>query len=249
LSPSIHVENIQFIYPAPPAYVAWLMGQGRRRVEALKDVSLHVSASECVSLMGSNGAGKTTLLKIILGILRPTRGTARILGLSPGDFETRRKVGLSNSDERSFYWRLTVRQNLAFFGRLWGLRGSQLEDRIDLIARDLDMEDLLSLRFGKLSTGMRQKAAIARALIHDPEVLLLDEPTRSLDPLAAATFRRLLKSHVLAGRATLIATHQIEEARELSSRCIVLSRGSMVHDGAIPGMDELEALLSTGRRP
>jgi ABC-2 type transport system ATP-binding protein len=201
----------------------------------LREVSLDVPAGALVGLLGPNGAGKTTLLKILAGLILPTAGTARI-----GDWDTRadeRKVksalGFVTSDERSFYWRLTGRQNLRFFGSLQALHGRVLEERIRYLLQRLELEEPADKPYGDYSSGMKQRLAMARALLHDPPVLLLDEPTRSLDPISAKHLRRFIAEelHGREGKTLLLATHNLPEAEQLCERVAVLSGGRILAAG------------------
>jgi ABC-2 type transport system ATP-binding protein len=202
---------------------------------ALQAVSLEVSAGSIVGLLGPNGAGKTTLLKILAGLILPTAGTARVGGWDTRADERKVKgaLGLMTSDERSFYWRLTGRQNLRFFGSLHGLHGRTLEERIRYLLHRLELEEPADKPFGDYSSGMKQRLAMARALLHDPPVLLLDEPTRSLDPISAKHLRRFIADelHGREGKALLLATHNLPEAEQLCERVAVLSGGRILAAG------------------
>jgi len=243
MSGAVRLDAVRFTYPVAPAPLRLLMGAGRPAVEVLAGVSFSLAQGERACLMGPNGAGKTTLLKLLLGALVPSGGSIALLGGVPGDGAVRRKVGLAHTDERSFYWRLTVLENLLFFGRLWGMTAADATRRASELAGSLEMEGLLTVPFARLSTGQRQKAVLARALLHRPELVLLDEPTRSLDAHAAARFRALLAGPAFAGRTLLVATHSPAEAAELAPRCLVLGGGLLRHDGPAPSAPALEALL------
>ncbi len=240
------VRSLSFVYPSLPMGLGWLAGMQRRSVPVLEGVSFKLGEGERACVMGSNGAGKSTLLKIILGFLDPSRGSVEVFGENLSRREIARRTGFVHPDERSFYWRLTVRQNLAFFGGLWGMAPGEARDRVVEISKILNMEEWMDRLFSDLSTGMRQKVAIARALIHDPPILVMDEPTRSLDPPSAARFRSWLKSPVFAGRTMLIATHNPYESRELAGHCLVLRGRKLVWDGAPLGEKALFAAMEGG---
>lgn len=210
------------------------MGGKARSVTALENVSFSMAPGEKVCLMGKNGAGKTTLLKIVMGLLSTGRGKIEVFGMSPLEKEARRMIGFSQSDERSFYFRMTVRENLLFFGGIWGIESAPLKRKVEEISRQLSVTDFLDEPFAQLSSGMKQRVSIARSMLHDPSLLLLDEPTRSLDAVAQEELRALLGSSIFAGRTVLVATHNLEEASEISPRCIILRKGGMVLDGAPP---------------
>jgi ABC-2 type transport system ATP-binding protein len=219
------------------------MGMGGGSGEVLRGLSFLIRAGERVSLMGANGAGKSTLLKLFLGILPPLRGEVRVCGVPASELRARESLGFVHPDERSFYWRLSVRENLRFFGTLWGVHPESLRARVEGAARDLRMEELLGRPFGELSTGQRQRVAIARALLREPPVLLMDEPTRSLDPAAANRLHELLQGPALGGRTLLVATHSLAEANAVAARCLVLRDGGVVHDGAPPAGPDLHSML------
>ncbi len=203
----------------------WFPHRTTAAPSVLSNVAFGVSRGETVVVLGENGAGKTTLLKIIAGLARPDAGHVRILGYDgiASSAALRRRVAYAGG-ERGFYFRLTVRENLAFFSALDGLRSRERADRIVDVARAVDIESDLDRRFADLSSGIRQRLSIARALIADPDVLLLDEPTRALDPPHASKLRLFVRE-TLAGRrgkSIIVATNLIDEALELGDRIAVL---------------------------
>lgn len=199
-----------------------------RKVEALRGVDLGVPFGETVALLGPNGAGKTTLLRILGTTVLPDRGTALVAGhdveRDPG--AVRRSVGLMLGDERSWYWRLSGRKNLEFFAVLHGLRRRAAAQRARELLEELQLADAADRRFDGYSSGMRARLSLARALISEPPVLLLDEPTRNLDPAATADFHETLAE---LGRwrktAVLLATHDLHEAAEVAHRTLALVAG------------------------
>lgn len=228
--PVIKIERISKTFPTP----LWRLKQFLRRstkppVQALSEVSFNVHAGEIFGLIGRNGAGKTTLAKIIATLVQPTSGTVKVSGFDSvhDDEKVRAQVGLATAEERSFYWRLTVEQNLMFFARLYGLNDMLARRRIIELVEQFELKELVSRRFGELSTGNKQRMAFARAMLAKPPVLLLDEPTRSLDPLAAARMRALINS--LAGGnppvTILLTSHNLTEVEELCARIAIISRG------------------------
>ena len=193
--------------------------------DVFSNVTFAVAAGEIVAVLGENGSGKTTLLKIIAGLARPDAGDVRLLGENGIDPppSLRRRVAYSGG-ERGFYFRLTARENLAFYGALDGLSPRKRAERIASVASIVDIEGDLDRRFADLSSGTRQRLAIGRALIADPEVLLLDEPTRALDPRHASELRTFVRD-VLSrrlGKTIIVATNLIEEALELGDRIALL---------------------------
>lgn len=196
-------------------------------VEALRDISLEIEEGEIFGLIGRNGAGKTTLTKIIATLVQPTSGTVSVGGFDSvrDDVRVRSLVGLATAEERSFYWRLTAQQNLLFFARLYGMNDQTAKKRIAGLFEKLDLEELAKRRFSDLSTGNKQRLAVARALLSDPPILLLDEPTRSLDPLAAANMRKIIEA--LEGVSILLTSHNLSEIEELCGRVAIISAGSI----------------------
>ncbi len=207
------------------------------RVTALLDLSLETRSGEIFGVLGPNGAGKTTLLKILAGLVLPTTGRALVGGIDVAgdDRAVRRSIGFVTSDERSFYWRLTGRENLDFFARLYGLGASGARRVSADLLREMDMESIADRPFMSYSSGMKQRLAIARALLHDPPVLCLDEPTRSLDPIAAKHLRRFVIDRLNRerGKTVLLATHNLPEAEEMCGRLVVLDRGRVLRKGSV----------------
>ena len=227
---AISIQNVSKTYPVPLAGVRQRFRiRSRAPVEALKEVSFDVREGEIFGLIGRNGAGKTTLTKIVATLVQPTKGVVKVAGFdSVRDEErVRAQVGLASAEERSFYWRLTVEQNLTFFSRLYGLGARDAARRIEELVELFELTELRRRRFGELSTGNKQRMSVARALLNSPPVLLLDEPTRSLDPLAAARMRELIGSLSRGARrvTVLLTSHNLAEVEELCERVAVISRG------------------------
>jgi ABC-2 type transport system ATP-binding protein len=228
-SVAISIQNVSKTYPVPLAGLRrFFRLKTRAPVVALTRVSFDVREGEIFGLIGRNGAGKTTLAKIIATLVQPTEGSVVVRDSDSvrDEARVREQVGLSTAEERSFYWRLTVEQNLVFFARLYGL-GATTRSRITELLELLELEELRRRRFGELSTGNKQRMAVARALLNSPPVLLLDEPTRSLDPLAAASMRELVGRLARAERpvTVLLTSHNLAEVEELCDRVAVISRG------------------------
>ncbi len=218
------------------------------RITALDGLSLETRAGEIFGLLGPNGAGKTTFLKILAGLVLPTAGRALVGGADVARDEggVKRSIGFVTSDERTFYWRLSGRENLDFFARLYGLAASRARATSHALLAEMDMQGIADRPFMSYSTGMRQRLGIARALLHDPPVLCLDEPTRSLDPIAAKHLRRFVVERLNRerGKTVLLATHNLQEAEEMCGRLVVLDRGRILRLGSaaeitegLPGRD------------
>jgi ABC-2 type transport system ATP-binding protein len=197
-------------------------------VTAVDGIDMQVNPGELFGLLGPNGAGKTTLIKILCTLIAPTSGTARIAG-HPLSQESaiKRTIGLVVSDERSFYWRLSARNNLDFFASMVSLSGQQARQRVDEVLTAVDLTAVANRRFSDLSTGMRQRLAIARSLLHRPRLLFLDEPTRSLDPVATAHLHALIQELLRDGVTIVLTTHNLHEARALCDRIAVMHRGQI----------------------
>ncbi len=216
---------------------------------AVDDVTLSIPPGEVFGLLGQNGAGKTTLVRMITTLLLPTSGWARIDGLdvTRSARAVRSRIGLVNGDERSFYWRLTGRQNLDFFAALRHLDATATTAAIDRLASRLGMNEHLDRPFGTLSTGQRQALAIARGLLDQPSILIMDEPTRSLDPISAARLRQFVADVVVGelGRTVVLATHSMPEAEELCDRLAFIQDGRIVTTGTVA---ELRRTIGYGTR-
>ncbi len=205
-------------------------------VHALRGVDLRVAEGEIFALLGPNGAGKTTLLKILSSLVLPDEGTARVAGHDTiHENLVKRRLGLVNSDERSFYWRLTARQNLRFFARLYDVPGKRIDSRIDELLERVDMIEAADRPFSGYSSGMKQRIAIARALLHDPPILLMDEPTSSLDPASARALRRFVLDELNRrdGKTVVLASHNLREVEVLAHRVGILVAGTMRRIGTV----------------
>jgi ABC-2 type transport system ATP-binding protein len=239
MSVAILAENLTKVYVKRRSLLDLALRPFRRaeRVTALADLSLETRSGEIFGLLGPNGAGKTTFLKILAGLVLPTQGRAFVNGVDVArdDRAVKRSIGFVTSDERSFYWRLTGRENLDFFARLYGLDAAGARRASDDLLKEMDMDSVADRLFMSYSTGMKQRLAIARALLHDPPVLCMDEPTRSLDPIAAKHLRRFVIDRLnrQRGKTVLLATHNLSEAEEMCGRLVVLDRGRIVRQGSV----------------
>lgn len=195
---------------------------------ALRDISFSVEPGACMALLGRNGAGKTTLLRIMAGLSQPARGRIRVCGTDTRDRDTRREIGIIGHSI-SLYDELSAFENLRLFARMYGL-----EDAKGVVSHWLERTGLDRVRDGlvrEFSRGMRQRLAVARAFLHDPSVLLLDEPFTALDDRAIALLQSLLRDAIAEGRTIVLSTHQLREALELATHVTLLVRGRMAHTG------------------
>lgn len=242
---AIEVNDVEkhFVRPLPRLRRLLNLGLARGRaarfgprgpevVHALRGVSLRVHAGEIFGLVGRNGQGKTTLIKTTCGLVEPSAGTVRVFGHDTVRAlrEVKRRVGLVSADERSFYFRLSGRDNLSFFARLQGLDAREIAARTERLSDTFELTPMLDRPFQEYSSGNKQRLAIVRALLPDPPLLLLDEPTRSLDPISAEGLRRALRSWAAEGRdkTVLITTHNLAEIEQLCQRVAILSRGRVI---------------------
>ena len=207
----------------------------RPRAPVLQNVSLAVTEGEFFGLLGPNGAGKTTLFKMLATLVLPDEGTATVGGFDVVDEASKVRSVLAPviADERSLYWRLTAFQNLELFATLQGMRGAAIRARVTEVLDIVGLSDTKEKIVAAFSSGMKQRLLIARALVAQPRVLLLDEPTRSLDPISARAFRTFLRDEISGkqGCTVLLATHSADEVLELCTRVAVLDHGRLLATG------------------
>jgi ABC-2 type transport system ATP-binding protein len=207
---------------------------------ALDNIDLSVRRGEIFGLLGPNGAGKTTFMKVLSGLLLPDSGTAAVAGFDivKDSIEVRKRIGLVHGDERTFFWRLSVLENLRFYATLYRIPRGEADERIKQLLDLVGLADSTNTRMDRFSTGMKQRAAIARGLLNDPEILLMDEPTRTLDPVASRDIRNFIRERVTEGgrRTVLLATNLMAEGEQLCDRLAMVNRGQMCFAGTI---DEL----------
>jgi len=203
---------------------------------ALKDVSFALEKGRILGVLGLNGAGKTTLLKIISGLILPDQGSVSVNSWHPGvdDEKIKTFIGLTLSSERSFYWRLTGKQNLEFFAALYGLTPQQTRVKIKELFDYFEV-DYQDKRFDSYSAGMQQKFALMRPLLHDPALLLLDEPAKSIDYKTALHIRTLIKEKLVKGRGKTVVftTHNMDEAADFGDRFLILHKGRTLSYGTL----------------
>ena len=228
-APLVAIEGLQRSFEPEP--LRRLLRRKRAEpLHVLRGVDLTVDAGEWLGLIGDNGAGKTTLLKIIAGLILPSAGTVRVTGLEVASHgqAVRDAVGYVLADERSFHWRLTPRQNLRFFAALERLGSKEAEPRIEELLARLDLAENGDRPFYELSTGMRQRLAIARSLLRRPRVLLMDEPTRSVDAAHAEAVWPLVRAELEAvDGCAILVTHHREQAEAQCSRMTWLEQGTL----------------------
>jgi ABC-2 type transport system ATP-binding protein len=251
---AVSVENLEkYFPPVTSGWRALLRPMAKATVPALGGISLDVKPGEVLALVGANGAGKSTLLRILTTLLLPTRGRAEVCGFDVArePARVRRQLGYHTGADACLYARLSGRENLELFAGLNNMSRTDTLLRIAELTGLLGLEALLDRQVRTLSTGNIHRLGLARAMLHQPSVLILDEPTRSLDPLAAAEFRRFLLQRVVAehGTTVLFASHTLDEVEQLAGRIAVLDQGRMLICGTpssvktAAGMETLEGSL------
>ncbi len=229
MTPAIEVEKLSKQFEKPRG---WRRIARRPPVTAVKEVSFSVPRGELFGLLGPNGAGKTTLVKMLCTLILPTSGRATVNGFSlSDDAAIRAAVGLVVTDERSFYWRLPGRENLTFFAAMHNMFGRTAEQRVEEVLAAVDLTERAEDLFSSYSSGLKQRLAIARSLLHRPQILFLDEPSRSLDPVATQRLHELIRELVAQqGMTIFLITHDLAEAEKLCDRVAVM------HEGRIQAM-------------
>jgi sodium transport system ATP-binding protein len=203
--------------------------------KVLRGISFDALSGEIFGLLGPNGAGKTTTLRIICTLLAPDAGSVNVLGFDTreGPEEVRRRIGVVTADI-GVYPRLTARENIAFFAQLSGVPDAELNPKVDAVLERLDMGSFAKQRAESLSSGQRQKVAIGRAIVHDPPVLMFDEPTSNLDVLASREIREFMVESKGRGKCVIFSTHVMHDAERLCDRIIILHQGHVVAGGTTP---------------
>jgi ABC-2 type transport system ATP-binding protein len=221
------VEALRKSYDPPTGLVRLMVRTAsNRRVDALRGIDFSVDPGEIVGLVGPNGAGKSTLIKICASLVTPTSGRVFIDGFDTVEDPERvqRSLGLLLADERALYWRLSGRENLRFFGMMAGLERREAWRRADELLEQFDLMRRDGRVFG-YSSGMRVRLGLARALVANPRLLLLDEPSRSLDPIATAEFHLALRAVAAAGAAVVLSSHRLDEVETVCDRVLVIVDG------------------------
>jgi ABC-type multidrug transport system ATPase subunit len=262
LPTAIAVDSLHKSFPpARSGWRAFVQPFEKPTAVALAGVSFEVRQGEALALLGANGAGKSTLLRILATLLLPSSGTATVAGhhTAHEPAAVRRLLGYHAGTDHGFYPRLTGRENLLFFGRLNHLPHRAASVRINQLSEQFHLIEALDRQVRTLSTGTVQRLSLLRALLHQPRVLLLDEPTRSLDAIAAVHFRRFLKTHLLARGDTslLFASHTLPEVELLADRIAILDEGRLLACDSLAALKQrtgaatLEEvfLRLTGRNP
>lgn len=207
-------------------------------VFAVRDVSFSAARGEIIGLIGENGAGKSTLLRMMATMLSPSSGSVRICGYdaaAEGE-AVRRSIGILFGQSGGLYERLSARENILYFARLNGMEKGDAERRLTQICSLLDMEDFLDRRAGTFSTGMRQKTLIARSIIHDPEVLMLDEPSSGLDVTAARNIHGFIEQYKGLNKTIVFSSHDLHTVERIADRVLLLHKGRLLNHETVAGV-------------
>ena len=226
---AVAVSGLTKIFPVP---------FHRQSIVAVRDLDLRVEAGEVYGLLGPNGSGKSTTLKVILGLVSPTRGRTEIFGRDSSLVDSREAVGFL-PENPYFYKYLTGEETLRFFGKLCGLSGAQLRKRIDELLALVGLTGARRRRLGTYSKGMLQRIGLAQALIHEPRLVVLDEPTAGVDPAGSRDIRNLIVDLKRRGITVLLSSHLLTQAQEICDRVGILANGVLVREGRL---DELIAI-------
>ncbi len=202
------------------------------KIEAVKGISFEVRDGEITGLLGPNGAGKTTTLRMLYSLLPPDKGEIRIDGLDPtrDAMAIKRTLGVV-PDSRGLYTRMSAHENIAYYGELHGMSRGDIKQRIKELVDTLDMSDFIDRRTEGFSQGQRVKVAIARAMIHKPQTVLLDEPSNGLDVMSTRALRRYILDLKNAGQSVILSTHIMQEVAALCDRIVIIANGQIAADG------------------
>lgn len=215
------------------------------KLRAVDHLDLRVEAGQVYGLLGPNGSGKSTTIKILLGLLEPTAGECTLFGVESRRVEARRDVGYL-PESPYFYRHLTGRELVRFYAQMCGMRGKVLATRVEEVLATVGMADAASRRVGTYSKGMLQRVGLAQALVHDPRMLILDEPTAGVDPVGAAAISELILKLKAQGKTVLITSHLLGQIEDICDRVAILDRGKLILEGAVQdlvGRADRQALI------
>lgn len=204
----------------------------RRQVVALRGLNLDIAAGQVYGLLGPNGSGKSTTLKILLGLVTPSSGTSEIFGSSSSSVSSRIDVGFL-PENPYFYKFLTGQETVCFYGKLCGLSGASLKKRVAELLELVGLQDAGSRRIGGYSKGMLQRIGLAQSLVHDPRLLILDEPTAGVDPAGSRAIRELILALKSRGKTILLTSHLLEQVQDVCDRIGILAKGHLVREGTL----------------
>jgi ABC-2 type transport system ATP-binding protein len=229
-TPAISIQNLTKVYPIPFK---------REKVTAVRDLSLAVEPGQVYGLLGPNGSGKSTTMKIVLGLVTPTAGKTEIFGRDSTTVESREDVGFL-PENPYFYKFLTGAETMAFFGKLCGLRGAKLRERTKELLALVGLENAADRRLGGYSKGMLQRIGLAQAMVQEPRLLVLDEPTAGVDPAGSREIRDLILDFKKRGITVLLCSHLLGQVQEICDRIGILHQGVLVREGRLGDLISIE---------
>lgn len=221
--PAVRIRDLKKVFPVPLR---------RRQVTALRGLSLDIPAGHVYGLLGPNGSGKSTTLKILLGLVTPTSGTSEIFGVPSSEVKSRTDVGFL-PENPYFYKFLTGAETISFHGKLCGMGGRSLRDRVTELLKLVGLQDAGDRRISGYSKGMLQRIGLAQAMVHDPRLLILDEPTSGVDPAGSRQIRDLILRLKERGKTVLLTSHLLEQVQEVCDRVGILAKGELVREGSL----------------
>jgi ABC-2 type transport system ATP-binding protein len=229
-TPAVEVENLTKVFS---------LGLGKEYVVAIDNLSFRVDAGEVYGLIGPNGSGKSTTMKVVLGLMAPSKGEARVFGLDSGDIRARNEIGFL-PENPYFYKHLTGAETLRFYGKLCGMRGRNLEHRVSELLKLVDLETAATRRLAGYSKGMLQRIGLAQALVQNPRLVILDEPTAGVDPIGSRQIRDLILRLRDEGFTVFLCSHLLEQVQEVCDRVGILFRGRMRREGRLEELISIE---------
>lgn len=236
-TPAVEVENLTKIFP---------LSLRREYLVAVQNLSFTVGAGEVYGLIGPNGSGKSTTMKVILGLMKATRGSTRIFGIDSRDMRSRYRVGFL-PENPYFYKHLSGKETLHFYGKLCGLKKKELRERTTELLAMVDLEGAANRRLGGYSKGMLQRIGLAQAMIQRPQLVILDEPTAGVDPSGSRKIRDLILQLKADGIAVILCSHLLEQVQEVCDRVAIMQEGKMLKEGALDELiaveDEVELVM------
>ncbi len=229
--PAVEVKNLTKVFST---------GLSKNYVVAVDNLSFEVAAGEVYGLIGPNGSGKSTTMKVVLGLMAASKGSAKVFGLDSGDIQARNEIGFL-PENPYFYKHLSGEETLKFYGKLCGLKGSELKDRIVELLQLVDLEGAAKRRLGGYSKGMLQRIGLAQTLIQNPRLVILDEPTAGVDPVGSRQIRDLILKLKDDGFTVFLCSHLLEQVQEVCDRVGIIFKGRMRREGTLDELIQIES--------
>ena len=228
--PAVEVKNLTKVFT---------LGLKKEYVVAIDNLSFEVKAGEVYGLIGPNGSGKSTTMKVVLGLMAPSKGEAKVVGLDSGDIRARNEIGFL-PENPYFYKHLSGAETLRFYGKLCGMRGRELENRVTELLKLVDLEGAANRRLGGYSKGMLQRIGLAQSLVQNPRLVILDEPTAGVDPIGSRHIRDLIMRLRDEGYTVFLCSHLLEQVQEVCDRVGILFQGRMRKEGRLEELIAIE---------